>query len=60
MQNGPAYSHFGYTQDGNLTDPKPNAKLDLPEKVHHITSIFINYSKVRIKIKKNTFISFSS
>ena len=22
--DGPAYSNFGYTQDGNLTDPKPN------------------------------------
>ena len=24
MQDRPAYNHFGYMQDSNLTNPKPN------------------------------------
>jgi len=27
-QDGPAYNHLGYTQDSNLTNPKPNPNPD--------------------------------
>jgi len=29
MQDGPAYNHLGYTQNSNLTNPKPTPTLIL-------------------------------